>query len=50
MPKESIGHDDSYAGYSVATGDFYGDGKGAVAVGAPRGDDLKGLVIIIEQK
>ena len=37
--------DDSYLGYSVATGDFNGDGDSTdVAVGMPRGANLTGKV------
>ena len=37
--------DDSYLGYSVATGEFNGDGdKMDVAVGMPRGANLTGKV------
>lgn len=36
--------DDSYMGYSVAVGDFNGEGVQGVAVGMPRGDRLKGKV------
>ena len=37
--------DDSYLGYSVATGDFNGDGDATdVAVGMPRGANLTGKV------
>lgn len=36
--------DDSYMGYSVATGDFVGNGDSGTAVGVPRGSDLLGKV------
>lgn len=36
--------DDSYMGYSVAVGDFYGEGIQGVAVGMPRGAGLEGKV------
>ena len=36
--------DDSYLGYSVATGEFTGDGVQDVAVGMPRGANLTGKV------
>ncbi|XP_047110837.1 integrin alpha-PS2-like isoform X1 [Schistocerca piceifrons] len=42
-PKQS---DDSYLGYSVATGDFTGDGTSGAAVGMPRGNRLVGKVIL----
>ncbi|XP_055531825.1 integrin alpha-PS2 isoform X2 [Wyeomyia smithii] len=38
--------DDSYLGYSSATGDFNGDGSMGVAVGMPRGGGLLGKVLI----
>lgn len=38
--------DDSYFGYSSATGDFRGDGQQGVAVGMPRGAGLLGKVCI----
>ncbi|XP_015605174.1 integrin alpha-PS2 isoform X2 [Cephus cinctus] len=38
--------DDSYMGYSVATGDFIGNGKSGIAVGMPRGVYLKGKVLL----
>ncbi|XP_011332001.1 integrin alpha-PS2 isoform X2 [Ooceraea biroi] len=38
--------DDSYMGYSVATGDFIGNGDSGMAVGVPRGSDLLGKVIL----
>lgn len=38
--------DDSYLGYSSATGDFNGDGLQGVAVGMPRGGGLLGKVLI----
>lgn len=40
----SSSYDDSYMGYSVTVGDFAAQGEQAVAVGVPRGADLKGLV------
>lgn len=43
-PEASPKYDDSYMGYSVATGDFAGQGMQGVAVGVPRGQDLRGLV------
>lgn len=36
--------DDSYMGYSVTVGDFYGEGIQGAAVGMPRGADLEGKV------
>lgn len=45
-PEASPKYDDSYMGYSVAVGDFAGQGEQGVAVGVPRGGDLKGLVSI----
>ena len=42
--------DDSYLGYSVATGEFNGDGDNAdVVVGMPRGANLTGKVHIERQ-
>ncbi|XP_055615855.1 integrin alpha-PS2 isoform X2 [Toxorhynchites rutilus septentrionalis] len=38
--------DDSYLGYSSATGDFNGSGNMGVAVGMPRGGGLLGKVLI----
>jgi hypothetical protein len=38
--------DDSYMGYSVATGDFIGNGDSGTAVGVPRGSDLLGKVSV----
>ncbi|XP_018049115.1 PREDICTED: integrin alpha-PS2 isoform X2 [Atta colombica] len=38
--------DDSYMGYSVATGDFVGNGDSGTAVGVPRGSDLLGKVLL----
>lgn len=37
-------YDDSYMGYSITVGDFAGQGIQSVAVGMPRGADLRGLV------
>jgi hypothetical protein len=37
--------DDSYLGYSVATGEFTGDNEMDVVVGMPRGDKLQGKVV-----
>ncbi|KPJ04982.1 Integrin alpha-PS2 [Papilio xuthus] len=42
----SSSYDDSYMGYSVTVGDFTAQGEQAVAVGVPRGADLKGLVVL----
>ncbi|OAD60277.1 Integrin alpha-PS2 [Eufriesea mexicana] len=38
--------DDSYMGYSVTTGDFFGNGDSGTAVGVPRGSELLGKVIL----
>ncbi|XP_037039254.1 integrin alpha-PS2 isoform X2 [Bradysia coprophila] len=38
--------DDSYLGYSAATGDFNGDGTEGVAIGMPRGGELLGKVLL----
>lgn len=38
--------DDSYMGYSTITGDFLGNGQEGIAVGMPRGNDLKGKVLL----
>lgn len=46
-PEASPKYDDSYMGYSVTVGDFVGHGIQGVAVGVPRGADLKGLVSVI---
>lgn len=43
-PEASPKYDDSYMGYSIAVGDFAGQGIQSVAVGVPRGASLKGLV------
>lgn len=43
-PESSPKYDDSYMGYSVTVGDFAGNGIQSVAVGVPRGSDLRGLV------
>ena len=43
--------DDSYLGYSVATGEFNGDGDNAdVVVGMPRGANLTGKVQFFKKK
>ncbi|GMR41877.1 hypothetical protein PMAYCL1PPCAC_12072, partial [Pristionchus mayeri] len=42
-PKE---YDHNMMGYSVATGDFNGDGKEDAVAGAPRGDDLAGKLVL----
>ncbi|XP_037869411.1 integrin alpha-PS2 isoform X2 [Bombyx mori] len=39
-------YDDSYMGYSITVGDFAGQGIQSVAVGMPRGADLRGLVVL----
>lgn len=47
--KESTSkEDDSYLGYSSTTGDFTGDGTTGVAVGMPRGGELRGKVLIYQ--
>jgi len=38
--------DDSYLGYSVATGEFNGDSDTDIAVGMPRGANLTGKVVL----
>lgn len=45
-PETSPKYDDSYMGYSVTVGDFAGQGIQGVAVGVPRGSDLRGLVVL----
>ncbi|XP_047021032.1 integrin alpha-PS2 isoform X2 [Helicoverpa zea] len=45
-PEASPKYDDSYMGYSIAVGDFAGQGIQSVAVGVPRGAGLKGLVVL----
>ncbi|CAG5051038.1 unnamed protein product [Parnassius apollo] len=45
-PEASPKYDDSYMGYSVTVGDFGDQGQQGVAVGVPRGADLKGLVVL----
>ncbi|XP_072944283.1 integrin alpha-PS2 isoform X2 [Epargyreus clarus] len=45
-PEANPKYDDSYMGYSVTVGDFAGQGIQGVAVGVPRGSDLKGLVVL----
>lgn len=44
--ESTAAEDDSYFGYSSATGDFRGDGQQGVAVGMPRGSGLLGKVCI----
>lgn len=44
--ESTAAEDDSYLGYSSATGDFNGDGTQGVAVGMPRGGGLLGKVCI----
>ncbi|XP_032674406.1 integrin alpha-PS2 isoform X2 [Odontomachus brunneus] len=39
--------DDSYLGYSVAAGDFVGNGDSGMVVGVPRGSHLLGKVILL---
>lgn len=41
-----MAEDDSYLGYSSATGDFNGDRTEGIAVGMPRGGGLLGKVLI----
>lgn len=45
-PEASPKFDDSYMGYSITVGDFAGQGIQSVAVGVPRGAELKGLVVL----
>nr|AON96596.1 integrin alpha-PS2 [Bicyclus anynana] len=45
-PEASSKYDDSYMGYSVTVGDFAGQGIQGVAVGVPRGAELRGLVVV----
>ncbi|KAM3961277.1 integrin subunit alpha inflated isoform 2-T2 [Aphomia sociella] len=45
-PESNPKYDDSYMGYSLTVGDFEGPGLQSVAVGVPRGADLKGLVVL----
>ncbi|XP_045785896.1 integrin alpha-PS2 isoform X1 [Maniola jurtina] len=45
-PEASPKYDDSYMGYSVTVGDFAGQGIQGVAVGVPRGAELRGLVVL----
>lgn len=45
-PEASPKYDDSYMGYSVTVGDFAGQGIQSVAVGVPRGSELRGLVCL----
>ncbi|XP_068629492.1 integrin alpha-PS2 isoform X2 [Battus philenor] len=45
-PEASSKYDDSYMGYSVTVGDFAAEGAQGVAVGVPRGANLKGLVVL----
>ncbi|CAH0722037.1 unnamed protein product, partial [Brenthis ino] len=45
-PEATPKYDDSYMGYSVTVGDFAGQGIQSVAVGVPRGSDLRGLVVL----
>lgn len=44
--ESSSKEDDSYLGYSSASGDFTGDGMQGVAVGMPRGGNLLGKVLV----
>ncbi|XP_039747340.1 integrin alpha-PS2 isoform X2 [Pararge aegeria] len=45
-PEASPKYDDSYMGYSITVGDFAGQGIQGVAVGVPRGAELRGLVVL----
>lgn len=44
--ESSSNEDDSYLGYSSATGDFVSEGLQGVAVGMPRGAGLLGKVLV----
>lgn len=45
-PEGSALDDDSYLGYSVTVGNFGDVGGAGAAVGMPRGDALKGKVLL----
>ncbi|XP_049867403.1 integrin alpha pat-2 isoform X2 [Pectinophora gossypiella] len=45
-PEANSHYDDSYMGYSITVGDFAGNGIQGVAVGVPRGAELRGLVVL----
>lgn len=44
--ESTAAEDDSYLGYSSASGDFNGDGQQGIAIGMPRGGGLLGKVLI----
>lgn len=46
-PKE---YDMSYLGFSLAMGHFNGDEEEDVAVGVPKGDNLKGMVVLFNHR
>ncbi|NP_999642.1 alphaP integrin precursor [Strongylocentrotus purpuratus] len=48
-PEQAVAFDNSYRGYSLALGDFNGDGLEDYVVGTPRGESLRGLVAIFDQ-
>lgn len=45
-PEGSQKFDDTYMGYSITVGDFAGQAMQGVAVGVPRGAELRGLIVL----
>lgn len=42
--------DMSYLGYSITSGDYTGDGIEDIAVGMPRGNQLRGKVVVMDDR